>query len=138
MRICTLRRKYDLCVRRPRFSITDIVHDRTRKQVDILLNNTDIISQIGKLHISNVHTINLNSSLRHFIESWNQTAKCCLTHTGRADKRHILSGMHLQINMVQHLLLIILIMERNILEFDVALQIPHLDCVRLICNIRRD
>ena len=131
------RTKY-LLVRCIRFSIAYILHDRSRKQIYILLYNTNMISQTLQLDISHVHAVQTHASAAHIVKPGDQTAEGCFSRTGTSHKGHIFSCLYRQIHMAEHFLLALLIVERDIPECNLSLHIPQFHCIGYILDIRRN
>ena len=119
----------------PRFSICNVVIYRTGKQVNILLYDTDILSNTLHRIVFHIHPINGNPAAGHIIKSGNQIAHGCFAAAGRSHQRHLFSGMNRKIQMFKYRIVIIHIFKGSIFETDFPLRIHHFPGPIVIKNI---
>ncbi len=100
MGIGIFRRPNDLLITGIRLAVADIIHNRTGKQVYVLLNDPYIIPQIVQTDITDIYAVDQDGTVRYIIKSGNQTAKCCFSYPGGPHQRHIIPGLHPQIDVV--------------------------------------
>ena len=134
--ICQLRSFHNLFSCRIRLSISDVIIHCPCKKIYILLDYSYIFSKALKSYIPDVLSIYSDTSFCNFIKSWNKTAKCRFSTSGRTNQRHIRTGLNIQVNVPQNSVCSILIFERNIVKYYIALYILKRHCIRTILDVR--
>ncbi len=57
-----------------RFSVADIFQNRSRKQIHILLHDSDMVAQIRQFNLADILAIHPDRTACHIIKSRNQAA----------------------------------------------------------------
>ena len=83
-----------------RFAIPDIFQNCSCKQIHILLHDSDMISQIRQLDVTDILSVHPDRTACHIIESWNQTAQSGFSCPGTSNQCHILPCRNIQIHMI--------------------------------------
>ena len=92
MNICFFRCIDDLFHGGLRFSVSDIIPDRSAEQIDILLHQSDLISQTFKCQSSDIFSVNRDFSFRHIVKTWKQRTDRGLTINKFSGGRQFISG----------------------------------------------
>ena len=96
MRIRIFCGSNDFLSGRTRLAVTDIFINRTGKQIDILLYDSDVIAQTLECDFFDIVPVDINISTRRLIKTRDQRTKCSLAGTGGTDQRHICTRRNIQ------------------------------------------
>ena len=83
-------------------SVSDIIHDCTRKEVSILKNDTKASSQIIFLNIVDVNSIISYFTILNIIEPVDKISNCSFSCSGTSDKCNLLSRCSIHFNIVKY------------------------------------
>ena len=132
----------DFLRRGARLAVGDILANRTVKQVDILLHQTDSAAQTLLRHIAHVLAVNADGSGGHVIKTRQQRASRRLAAARRANQSDSLTRLDAQIHMVDNRTRLIGRAELNILVTKAHVAVLHgtgrhlqVGGTRLILNI---
>ena len=103
------------------FSITDILHNGSSKQISILKNDTHGTSQITLFDLIYIDAIITDLTILNIIETIQKIGNCRLTGTRGADKCNFLSWLRIHLHIVKHDL-VITISEVNAIQNNITFQ----------------
>ena len=92
----------DFFIRCIQLAITDIITNRTGKQMCVLKNDSKRMSQIILFDLGNIDSIITDLAFLDIIKTIDQIGYGCLTGSGRADECQFLSGLRIQADIVKN------------------------------------
>ena len=114
----------DLLLRRVQPSIEDVVANGRVEEIDVLLHDADVPPQRFHRDVADVHAVQQDAAFLDLIEMRDQMADGRLAAAGRADQSEGLAGLDLHVDVLQDVMLAV-VGERHVVEFDFALQPRH-------------
>ena len=121
MCICKLCRRNHFCIRSIRLTISNIIPYCSGKQMRILQNDAQRLSQIILLDQLDINAIIRDRPLLYIIESVDQIGNCGFSCTCSTDKCHLLTTLSIQLDVIQNLL-ILMIAKIHIIKNDISNQ----------------
>ena len=89
-----------LCLGRIKLSVTDVFHNGSGKQVCILKNDSEGMTKVILLNLSDVDAIVTNLSILNIVETVDQVGDGGLSGTSGADERDLLTWLCVQADIV--------------------------------------
>ena len=126
-----LSRGLDFLLSRIGPTIGDITGHAIGKEENILLHNTDIVTQRGQCHGLNIPAVNGNTPCLQLVKTSYQITQGTLAHTGAAHEGHGLACLYGQRKVFYHRLLAV-VGEGYVFKGDFALQLA---CVHRIGSV---
>src|SRR5690606_11617848 len=118
------------------FPVSDVFQYRSCKQVNILLDNTNISPQRTKPNVSYIDSVQKHFTVTDIIKPGNQRTQRGFTHTRRTNQCDILSRLNIERKISQHFVVIFPISEYNIPKLDVSLNSSYIHGVWRIHDFR--
>ena len=136
MGVCRFRGADHILIRRVRHSIANVFHDRSGKQIDILLHQSDVGMQILLTQFAHVDSVYADRTFRCIIKTRNERTESRFSSARCADQRHILTGFHVQIHVRQDRRRIGFIVETDIIKVHLPFHCPANHSVRRVLDLR--
>ena len=99
-------------------TVGDVIRHRTAEQVDVLLDDADVLPQALEGDVLDVLPVDEDAASRHLVEAGDEVAERRLAAAGRADQRQTLTGLDVKADMVEHLVVVVGVLEADVLEAD--------------------
>ena len=100
------------------FAVGDVIRHRTAEQVDVLLDDADVLPQALEGDVLDVLPVDEDTASRHLVEAGDEVAERRLAAAGRADQRQTLTGLDVKADVVEHLVVVVGVLEADVLEAD--------------------
>ena len=131
-----LRRLDDLVHARVRTAVADVLEDRASEEEHVLLHDTDAAAQIGELDVADILPVQSDAAAGGLIKARNQLAERRLAAAAGADQGQHLAGAHVQVDVLEHRLLLFVVGEGHVPELDFALDVLKRPGIRAVHDVR--
>ena len=116
-------------------AVGNVVKDGAGEQVDILLHHADVFAQAVLGQVGDVLPVDENASAGNVIKAGNQVAKRGLAAAAGADQRHPLAGVDVEVDVGQHVFVVVAVMEADVVEGYVAAHMGQFHGVGRVLDI---
>ena len=131
MRVGKFCRGDTFLIGRLEVTVTDVFHNRTRKEVRVLKNDAQRVTQIALLDLVDVDIVVADLTVGDIVEAVDQVRDRGLTCTGRTNESDLLTRLCVQRDIVEDLFLAV-VAEVDIEETNVALNFGISQCAVLM------
>jgi hypothetical protein len=128
-RLGALGRALDGLPARVRIRVGDVVRDRVREQERVVVDDRDLPPQRGEVDPAQVGAVDPHAALRRVVEARQQLDQRGLARAGRADERHRGARLDHEVDVVEDLLGLLGVAERDVVELHPAAALGQLGCV---------
>ena len=90
-----------------------------REQKDVLHDGGNTAAQLTQAEFADIHVVEINRAARRVVKAAEQLDQGRLAASGRAHDTDRFACLHMEMDVVKNLMLVLL-MERNVLEADIA------------------
>src|SRR6185437_2873039 len=101
---------------RPGIAIGDVVLDRGREQVRILLHDGDGAPERSQRHVPDILSVDRDAPAGHVVEAWDEVGDRRLAAAGRADQRDRLAAPDAEAQITDDVARVALVAEVDMLE----------------------
>ena len=125
---------HNFAVRRVGASIADILHDGSREQEDILLNDPDALAEALLREVADIVSVHGHTAAGHIVKARDQVAHGGLSAAGLSHQRDSLPGRDVQADMIEDLRAVV-VREGDVLKCDIAFHIRQDPGIRGVLDL---
>ena len=119
-------------------AVTDVLDDRSREKIHILLHDTDMVTKALEPDVTYVLAVYPDRSSGNVVEPRDQAAERRLAAARRADQRYIGTRLDVKVDVTQYPVRALFVLKRHVVKNDVAFDVSHVNRAFPVLYVRLD